>query len=677
MNFQYPKTFICCLLGLMYLNIGFSQTPGVALAPPIKTLKIDGDLSDWPMNLSSYSLDFIYANEELSTGDFGASFRIAYNWSERSLYIGLEVIDEDHLIGEGENKAMDNVVLYLDPTHDPTGGSTIMFTAGEKMRDVLHRPQTFDPYNQGLDWEEVDLVVKRKGDRTVYEWKISLGEWLMPNKSIGLDFFITDVDQGQDWEDLAIWTNVFAKSQGANRLGSVIFLAEDAETGQLVGQVKIADPLLKQEARVLHIQSIENPDLWVDITTDTLGAYTATLPVGIYSIQPKYTLTSYFESGDFNQDSRKISLEKPVQFDLAAGSREVPVLLLKTEPLPQGLFEKKGILFQEEIDPYKIDRFIQAYQTYFQIPGVSVALIKEGKVVYSNRFGLKNTLTGENVTAHTVFEAASISKSVFACMVLRLEEKGIIDLDKPLHEYLPFPNLEKDVRSKLLTARIILNHQSGLPNWAWGGPGTWKNGGELELSFKPGTAFGYSGEAFNYLGRVVAHITGKSLTQLFEEEIKATFGLKNTYLRYTEDLSSKMSNGHYHTFPRYKPRELVESPASSLHTEADDFSKFVIGLMKGEYLSKESYKKIYTPYTNLRPEERLYDPNLPQGVAYGFFVQETPQGKVVGHGGNNMDFDSKYAYFPEKKVGYIAFANSNLGDEFIRMLELYVFRGQP
>ncbi|MEE9432039.1 MAG: hypothetical protein V3V16_13405 [Melioribacteraceae bacterium] len=110
-------------------------------------------------------------------------------------------------------------------------------------------------------------------------------------------------------------------------------------------------------------------------------------------------------------------------------------------------------------------------------------------------------------------------------------------------------------------------------------------------------------------------------------------------------------------------------------TEASDFGNFVVGLMNEKYLTKKTYKTIYEPYTILKPEQKLYDPELPQGISNVFFVQETPQGKIIAHGGNNGDFDCKYAYMPERKIGYVIFTNSNLGDEFIRFLELYLFRG--
>ena len=97
--------------------------------------------------------------------------------------------------------------------------------------------------------------------------------------------------------------------------------------------------------------------------------------------------------------------------------------------------------------------------------------------------------------------------------------------------------------------------------------------------------------------------------------------------------------------------------------------------MNEKGLRKKSYKLIYTPYTLLTSEQKVYDPDIPQHVSHGFFVQTTPDGKLLAHGGNNGDFDCKFAYNPDKKYAYIVFTNSNLGDEFIRAFENFLLKG--
>ncbi|HXY00078.1 MAG TPA: serine hydrolase domain-containing protein, partial [Candidatus Limnocylindrales bacterium] len=87
------------------------------------------------------------------------------------------------------------------------------------------------------------------------------------------------------------------------------------------------------------------------------------------------------------------------------------------------------------------------------VPGVSLALIRNGKTYLLQPFGMRDAKTGQRVTEETVFEAASLSKPVFAYGVLKLVEQGILDLDAPLSKYLPKPYVEGDARLDKITAR--------------------------------------------------------------------------------------------------------------------------------------------------------------------------------------------------------------------------------
>ena len=99
------------------------------------------------------------------------------------------------------------------------------------------------------------------------------------------------------------------------------------------------------------------------------------------------------------------------------------------------------------------------------IPGLSIAVINDGKVVYHQTFGFANLEKKLPVTKKTIFEGASLSKSVFAFFTMKYVEEGRLDLDKPLYEYLPNADIAYDERYKKITARMVLSHRSGLPNW--------------------------------------------------------------------------------------------------------------------------------------------------------------------------------------------------------------------
>lgn len=648
-----------------------------ALAFPIDEMTIDGNLGDWPRSMQEYPVQSTFDGSRLDPADFSASFKVGYHLASSSVYVALTIVDDSHvaLAPDVQSGNEDYVLMYVDGKHSIAGNNMVRFISSQHHRSLEKSTADLDPINHGLSWDSTFVKVRRHGNKTVYEWKIQMGNRLEEGKPFGLDFFIEDVDAKEEDSDLLVWSPGYGKSKNAMLLGEILPIPKSTPTGSLHGKVSIQDTTFSRFQPTLLLTSVEDPKLWVKAIVDTEGNYEATLPVGTYRIELLNPLTADLFIDTFNLHPKRWQMPTLMLAGvLEAKNVEIPVIDLNTQTLPSDLYTGRGLLLENKLDTERMDAFIETYQEYFGIPGISVALIKDGKVVYHKARGVKNVETQESLTDKTVFEAASITKSVFAIIVMRLAERGMIDLDAPLYEYLPFPNLELDDRYRLMTARIVLNHRTGLPNWAFWPPGSAEQGGDLSLAFSPGERFQYSGEGMNYLGRVVAQITGKSVSQLFKEEIATPFGLKNTYFTFDSSIADA-SRGHYQNLPRFKKRTAVDSPASSMWAEASDFSNFVIGLMNEEHLSKKGYQQIYTPQYQIPDNEKLYDSGLPQGVANGFFVQETEYGKMLGHGGNNVDFESKFGYLKDKQMGFVVFTNNNMGDEFIRLLELFLFRG--
>jgi hypothetical protein len=144
----------------------------------------------------------------------------------------------------------------------------------------------------------------------------------------------------------------------------------------------------------------------------------------------------------------------------------------------------------------QLERDVPELMKKSNVPGVSIALIQRGKTIWVHGFGVKKAGTSQPVTGETVFEAASLSKPVFAYGVLKLVDQGKLGLDVPLTTYLPKPYIPGDQRLAKITARIVLSHRTGFPNW--------RDGDSLPLYFTPGERFSYSGEGYIYLQRVRA-----------------------------------------------------------------------------------------------------------------------------------------------------------------------------
>ncbi len=143
------------------------------------------------------------------------------------------------------------------------------------------------------------------------------------------------------------------------------------------------------------------------------------------------------------------------------------------------------------------------------MPGVSISIIYNNKIYCSNKqFGFSDINLKTPVTNETIFEACSMTKPMFAYVVLNLIDEGKLDLDKPLYKYLDEQFICELNYDKLITARMILSHTSGLPNWR---KGEEECEGPIPIYFKPGTQFSYSGEGMFCLQRVIEKITGETL----------------------------------------------------------------------------------------------------------------------------------------------------------------------
>ena len=150
-----------------------------------------------------------------------------------------------------------------------------------------------------------------------------------------------------------------------------------------------------------------------------------------------------------------------------------------------------------EVSTDSINIFLKSRMDSLNIPGLSIAVINDSKVVYHQTFGYANLKKKLPVTNKTIFEGASMSKSVFATFVMKFVEEGKLDLDKPLFEYLSYPDIEYDDRYKKITARMVLSHRTGFPNWREN-----EKDKKLKIKFEPGTAYEYSGEGYQYLAEV-------------------------------------------------------------------------------------------------------------------------------------------------------------------------------
>ena len=148
-----------------------------------------------------------------------------------------------------------------------------------------------------------------------------------------------------------------------------------------------------------------------------------------------------------------------------------------------------------------LEHEIEELMTKAQVPGLSIALVSQGALAWRRGFGIKDIRSKAPVEDNTVFEAASTSKPLFAYLVMKLCERGVLELDTPLVKYVPERLVADDARPDLVTARHVLSHTSGLPNWR-------SKQEPLAFQFTPGERWLYSGEGYSHLQAAVSRLTG-------------------------------------------------------------------------------------------------------------------------------------------------------------------------
>ncbi|HSQ35663.1 MAG TPA: serine hydrolase domain-containing protein [Candidatus Binatia bacterium] len=305
-------------------------------------------------------------------------------------------------------------------------------------------------------------------------------------------------------------------------------------------------------------------------------------------------------------------------------------------------------------------------------PGTSalaLAVIREGRVSAVQFAGIEGK--SENpVGPETVFRACSLSKPVFAFLVMRMVDRRLIGLDQPLLD-LPrsqtsslqdYSDVASDPRFKLLTARVILTHQGGFPNWRWQEPD-----GRLRFKFDPGSSFSYSGEGYRFLQTVIEKTSGRHLDHLAAQEIFSFLKMRTASFLLTDSLKPRLSFDITAIPPFFREQMARErNAAGSLLCTIGDYAGFLETLIAGIGLSERSRSEMLKPEVKMTAKT-LFGPQRGEPGGWregaeafwclGWIYFRSSLGECYFHVGAEEGFENFAVFFPKQRSGLVVFSS--------------------
>lgn len=290
------------------------------------------------------------------------------------------------------------------------------------------------------------------------------------------------------------------------------------------------------------------------------------------------------------------------------------------------------------------------------VPGVSVAIIRDGALAWRRGFGVRDAASRRPVDTETIFEAASMSKPVFAYAVMKLCEQGVIALDTPLTEYAPEPFLTGDARLGRITARHVLSHTTGFQNWR-------SDKEPLAIGFTPGEKYSYSGEGFSYLQAVVTHLTRQPIEPFMKAHLLEPFGMTSSGYAWNDLFEARAARPHDDKGRPQDNRKRTAADvaryaaAGDLHSTPTDYARFLIEVIAPK--PADAFRLTAASLREMRRPHVTADEWHSRGLGWELVLND-PDG-IIQHGGDNTGFRAFAAASVEGRFGMVVMTNGDNG----------------
>jgi len=323
----------------------------------------------------------------------------------------------------------------------------------------------------------------------------------------------------------------------------------------------------------------------------------------------------------------------------------------------------------------QIDTTVQNLMRAGRVPGLALTLIADDRIAYLRAFGMADVAAGRSLQTDTVMYGASLTKAAFAYMVMTLVDKGVVDLDRPIAEYLPKPlpqyenyaDLAGDDRWRAWTLRMLLSHQAGLPNWRW-----FSDSQKLAIIFEPGSRYAYSGEGYQVAQLTLEQGLGLNVNELMRKRVFERFGMHRTSMTWREDFRPNFAHGYAED-----GRDLGHNARRSVHvagsmdTTVADFAAFLAGVLRGDGLSLAARSQMLGAQVSVTARHQFptqspegTDANQAIGLSYGlgWGLFQSPFGPAFFKEGHDDGTNNYALCLEEAKRCILILSNSSNGE---------------
>lgn len=328
----------------------------------------------------------------------------------------------------------------------------------------------------------------------------------------------------------------------------------------------------------------------------------------------------------------------------------------------------------------ELEQYALQVQSKWKIPGMAVSIVKDGEVIYSQGFGVKELGTDQEVTPKTVFQIGSVSKSFTAAVMASLVDEGKVKWEDSVKNILPdFKMFDKWVESNL-QVKDIMTHRTGLegqlgtyiPNMGYEREDIYKMLPLLKPKYSMRGSYEYNNITFIIASKIIEKLTGKSWEENVRERIFIPLGMESSYVTGKEFVSAPdVSTPHEFTYidsvvvkPLYGEEQALHwlsviGPAGSISSNVEDMSKYLLfQLNKGLVGDKQVLSVEQMNY--LRRGQTITSQDSARITLYGhcWFVEQNSRYRVIFHTGTTWGFTALCAFIPEQNLGIVILVNS-------------------